>query len=76
MAAVPLDLIDADGIDAREIAMGKVPFDRVFYGAKHVVPGRIARIGRLIPREPLGQAGQEPAARDREMLLAPAPWCR
>jgi len=70
VAAAPLDLIDADGLDAREIPVGEAPFDRVFYGTKHVVPGRAEGIGRLLPREPLGPAGQEPAVTGRQMLLA------
>jgi len=53
VAAAPLDLIDTDGLDAREIPMGEAPFDRVFYGAKHVVPGRVECVGGLFPREPL-----------------------
>jgi|LakMenEpi03Aug12_release.lakeMendotaPanAssembly.Ray.scaffolds.fasta_scaffold11791_9 hypothetical protein len=73
LAVAPLDLIDADGLYAREVPMGKAPFDRVFYGAKHVVPGRVECVGGLLPGEPLGPAGQEPAVACREMFLAVTP---
>ena len=56
-----------------KMTMGEPPFDRVFYRAKHVVPSRAECIRRLLPRESLGPAGQEPSVTGREMLLALAP---
>jgi hypothetical protein len=73
VAVAALNLVDKDRFDAREAAVGKAPFDRVFYGATHVVPYRVAGVSRLLPRQPLGQAGQEPAVTCRELTLAFAP---
>ena len=74
MAASPLHLIDADGLDAREVTVGQPPFHCMFYGAKHVVPRRVEGIGCPLPREPLGPPGQEPAIAGRELLFAFGPW--
>jgi len=73
MAAAPLDLVDADRLDARKIPVGHSPQDRMFYRAKYVLPARVEGDCRIRPRQPLRPAGQEPAVAGREVPLAGRP---
>ncbi len=63
VASLPLHFVHANRRDARQVAMGQAPRNRVFYRAKHVLPGRAERLGHSLPGEPLGPARQEPAVR-------------
>ena len=45
----------------------------MFYRAKHVLPRRLERIGRRLPRESLGPASQEPTEARREPALPRGP---
>ena len=73
VAMLPLNLVHTDGLNVLQILMCYSPENRVFYGAKYVFPGRGERIRHLLPGEPLGPAGQEPAIRNRELVFAVGP---
>ena len=73
MAGLPGDLVDADGGHAVQADASAAPSHGHGHGAMHGVPGGGEDAGRVLPREALGPAGEEPAEGLGRALLAVGP---
>src|SRR5262249_52420520 len=73
VAALPLDLIDADGLDPAQFAVFQAPRHGVLDRAVDGLPGGVECRGDLLPRQPLGPTGQEPAIGDGQWTRAITP---
>src|SRR5712691_5599361 len=73
MAALPLNLVEADRFDAREIHVRPAPRDGHRDRPEYLVPTRLKDDGDVAPTEALGPAGEEPGVggRDRVLPLRP-----
>ena len=67
------ELVDADGLDVREVAVREAPVDRHAHGPIDGVPGRGERRGDLLPRQTLGPPGEEPGVGVGQSVLAGGP---
>ncbi len=60
MAPLPLDFINTDRLDPRQISVSPPPGNRHFHRAKYMVPTGAKGLGHLFPAQPLGPACQKP----------------
>ena len=60
LPAAARELVDADGVDVREVAVREAPVDCHAHGPIDGVPGRGKRRGDLLPRQTLGPPSEEP----------------
>ena len=63
VAALPLNLVDADGADTLQVQTRSSPGQRHRYGAKNRIPRRVERSRDLGPAQALGPRGKEPRIR-------------
>ena len=73
LPAATRELVDADGLDVREVAVREAPVDRHAHGPIDGVPGRGERRGDLLPRQALGPPGEEPGVGVGQSVLAGGP---
>ena len=73
MSALPLDLVDTDGFNPREILLRAAPLDRHLDRAVDLVPAGPEHFGHLLPAQSLGPAGQKPGIAVTQLMLALAP---
>lgn len=73
VATAPLDLIDADRLDTRQIPVGHCQQHCWFYRAIHDRSARVEGDGTIHPRQPLRPAGEEPTVACRHLPLAGPP---
>ena len=67
LPAAARELVDADGLDVREVAVREAPVDGHAHGPIDGVPGRGERRGDLLPRQALGPSGGETRRRRRSV---------
>ena len=73
LPAAARELVDADGLDVREVAVREAPVDRHAHGPIDGIPGRGERRGDLLPRQALGPPGEEPGVGVGQSVLAGGP---
>src|SRR6266545_344171 len=73
MPDLPLDLVDTDRADSRQVKMTATPLNRHFYGLKDLVPVDLEGFGHLLPTQPFGPAGQKPGEGSRHCGLTLRP---
>ena len=73
LPAAARELVDADGLDVREVAVREAPVDGHAHGPIDGVPGRGERRGDLLPRQALGPSGEKPGVGVGQSVLAGGP---
>ncbi len=73
MPPLPLDLIDADGADTRQIHVRPSPGHGHLHRPKDVVPTGVEGLGHLLPTQPLGPPRQKPGIGRGQVVLAICP---
>src|SRR5215216_2140892 len=73
MPGLPLDLVDTDRADTRQVKMTAAPLNRHFHGLEDLVPVDLEGFGHLLPTQPFGPAGQKPGEGDRHRRLTLRP---
>ena len=73
LPAAARELVHADGLDVREVAVREAPVDRHAHGPIDGIPGRGERRGDLLPRQALGPPGAEPVVGVGQSVLAGGP---
>ena len=73
MAALPLDLVDADRFGTRQIAVHQAPADGVPHRIADMLPGGVEDGGHFLPGEPPSPAGQKPLIAGGQPRLAVGP---
>src|SRR5215212_1100372 len=73
MAGLPLDLVDPDRADTRQVEMAAAPLNRHLHGLEDLVPVDQEDFGYLLPTQPFGPAGQKPAQGGRQRGFALSP---
>src|ERR1039457_3486804 len=72
--AMPLDLIDADGLDPIELPIEDTPENREFHRLEHGSPTGVEDAGDFVPGEAFGPLGQEPAVSGGLVAFFDRPW--
>ncbi len=70
---LPMDFIDTDRPNAREIHVGAAPRHGHRHRPKHLIPTGAEDTRGLLPTEALGPAGEKPHVGRRQLVLAVAP---
>ena len=73
LPAAARELVDADGFDVGEVAVGEAPVDGPAHGPMDGVPGGGERGGHLLPRQALGPPGEAPGVGIGQSVLAGGP---
>lgn len=73
VSAKDRNLIDPDGGDAAQIAMGQTIIDHVLNGSRDAVPACLENFGNLFPTDSSRPPGQEDLERDRLLVFAFCP---
>ena len=73
LPAAARELVHADGLDVREVAVREAPLDGHAHGPIDGVPGGGERRGDLLPRQALGPPGEEPGVGVGHSVLAGGP---
>ena len=72
LPATALELVDADLLDVREVAVGQTPVDRHAHRPMDGVAGGLKPLGDLLPPESLGAPGEELGAEASVARWSPA----
>ena len=73
MSPLPGDLIDADGLNRRQVAVGQTPGHGHLHRQEHAVPTRLKRVGHLFPRQSFRPGRQKPGVAFSQWTLATGP---
>jgi len=73
MANLPLDLIDTNRLDARQVPVLASPGNGHLYRTEYVIPSRTKGFGNLLPTKPLGPTGQKPGIGLSQSMLSLRP---